>query len=69
VDYAGEGTYAAVGVLPPGLQLLAGVGWRTTGGELGFEARATGLSAQGGAFGYQGQVGGVGAVATWRVVY
>ena len=57
------------GALPPGLQLITGVGGRVGGGEVALELRATGLASPRGAVTYQGQVGGLGAVVGYRLVY
>jgi hypothetical protein len=58
-----------VGVLPPGLVLLGGLGQRVGGGEAIVELRAMTLSSPGGAATYQGPVGGFLGIVGYRIIY
>jgi len=58
-----------VGVLPPGLVLLGGLGQRFSGGEAIVELRAMTLSSPGGAATYQGPVGGFLGIVGYRLIY
>jgi len=58
-----------VGVLPPGLVLLGGLGQRLGGGEAIVELRAMTLSSPGGPATYQGPVGGFLGIVGYRLIY
>jgi hypothetical protein len=58
-----------VGVLPPGLVLLGGLGQRVGGGEAIVELRAMTLSSPGGPATYQGPVGGFLGIVGYRLIY
>ncbi|MFT7521672.1 MAG: hypothetical protein ACI9MC_003824 [Kiritimatiellia bacterium] len=59
----------SVGVLPPGFSTVVGAGRRFGYSEVIFEFRGTFLASPGGDSGFQGQVGGLGAVLGIRRVF
>jgi hypothetical protein len=60
---------ARTGVLPPGFVAMVGGARRIRGGEAFLEIRGAFLSSPGGAVGFTGQVGGLGAVLGYRLVF
>lgn len=67
VWYDGDLVASGVSVLPVGFAAYGGVGWRSPGGELVFEARATSQTSSGGEAGYLGAVGGVAGLVGYRI--
>lgn len=59
----------SLGVYPPGLEMLGGLGRRLGTGEAFVEARATALSAPGGDYAFTGSVGGVALLTGYRVIF
>lgn len=69
VRYADDNPLRSYGILPPGLEMLGGVGRRLGTGEVFVEARATALSGQGGDYAFTGSVGGVALLTGYRLIF
>jgi hypothetical protein len=65
----GADARSGVGIYPPGLAMIGGLGRRLGPGELCLEARATAQSSPGGEVGLSGPVGGVAFALGYRLIY